>query len=71
METQLLTPKEVAELLRVSKRQVSRLASSGKIPAAVRVGGSVRYRHRDVARWIEAGCVDRVQFEALSERQGR
>jgi predicted DNA-binding transcriptional regulator AlpA len=62
---QLLTASAVGDLLSLSKRQIFRLRSSGKIPAAVRVGGSVRWRHGDVTRWIELGCPERKRFETL------
>ena len=61
--TNLLTAKAVGEMLSLSKRQVFRLNSSGKIPAPVRISGSVRWRESDVNRWIELGCPDRATFE--------
>lgn len=60
----LLSAKEVADVLGVSKRQIFRLKSSGKIPAPVRVGGSVRFRLSDIEKWIEWGCCSQAEFRA-------
>ena len=63
MSISLLTAKKVGELLTLSKRTIFRLDSSGKIPAPVRINGSVRWRGSDIQRWIELGCPDRTTFE--------
>lgn len=52
----LLTIDQVAELLNVSRRTVQRLAATGKLPNAIRIGSSVRWRCDVVQAWIEAGC---------------
>jgi excisionase family DNA binding protein len=49
----LLSAVEVAELLTVSVSTVWRLRSQGVLPDAVRIGGSVRWRLRDIERYIE------------------
>ena len=66
----LLKTTDVAERLSVSPRTVARLASSGQIPAPVKIGGSVRWRATDIQAWIELGCPDRKKFEATM-REGR
>lgn len=60
----LLTAEGVGEMLSLSKRQIFRLNSSGKIPAPVKIGGSVRWRAGDIDRWIEWGCPNQVEFKA-------
>lgn len=58
-QTLLLTLAEVAKHLRVSKRQVHRLLSSGRLPPAdVSLGGirGRRWRSDRLQAWIEAGC---------------
>lgn len=50
--TPLLTPREVAELLRVSPRTVYRLARAREL-ASVAVGQSVRFRAQDVAAYVD------------------
>ncbi len=61
----LLNAETVAEILSLSKRTIFRLDSSGKIPAPIRINGSVRWRESDIQRWVSLGCVDRSKFEAI------
>ena len=60
---ELLTVREVAELLKISARQVWKLAASGRLPGPMRLGRSVRWRADDLAAFIAAGC-DMRRFEA-------
>lgn len=48
---EILTIDEVAAYLKVGKRTVYRLASSGKIPA-FKLGGTWRFRRAELAQWI-------------------
>ena len=52
----LLDIRQVAAVLDVSVRSVHRLRDGGKIPAPVRIGGSVRWRATEIDEWIERGC---------------
>ncbi len=61
--TELLTVREVAKTLKVSARQIWKLHSSGRLPAAVRLARSCRWREADISRFIDAGC-DMREFEA-------
>jgi excisionase family DNA binding protein len=63
MSAILLTVRQVAAQLNVSTRQVWKLASSGRLPAPVRLARSVRWRESDIARFIECGC-DMRAFDA-------
>ena len=47
----LLTPRDVAKLLRVSERTVRRLVDERSLPC-VRFGRSVRFLPSDVFRWL-------------------
>lgn len=70
VETQtgkLLTAKIVGEMLSLSKRQIFRLNSSGKLPAPIHIGGSVRWAESTIADWLKAGAPDRNTFEAMKE----
>ena len=60
----LLTAKAVGEMLSLSKRQVFRLNSAGKIPAPIRIGGSVRWAESSIISWLQAGAPDRKIWEA-------
>jgi len=63
MTESLLTVREVAAALRVSMRQVWKLASADRLPKPVRLGRSVRWRRTDIERYIELGC-DQERFAA-------
>jgi len=64
---QLLDAKTFGRWLSLSKRQIFRLNSCGKIPASVKIGGAVRWRLSDLERWIALGCPSREEFEARME----
>jgi excisionase family DNA binding protein len=51
METKLLTPGEVAEVLKVSKAKAYSLLKNGEIPT-VRIGALVRVRQQDLERYV-------------------
>lgn len=59
----LLTAEQTAELLGISVRHVHKLNREEKIPAPVRLGGSVRWRREEVERWVEAGSPSREEWE--------
>ena len=69
-EIQLLTAKQLGARLSLSKRQVFRLNSCGKLPAPIRIGGSVRWAESTIAQWLRAGAPDRKSFEALQQVEG-
>lgn len=47
----LLTPDEVAEMLRVARKTVVVMARDGRIPS-IRVGRFVRFDAAEVERWL-------------------
>ena len=51
METKLLTPSDVAEVLKISKAKAYALLKSGDIPT-VRIGALVRVRQQDLERYV-------------------
>ncbi len=61
-QNQLLKDVDVAEAIRVSRRQVWKLEEARLVPAPVRVGGSVRWRRSDIDFWMDLGCPDRATF---------
>jgi len=67
---QLLSAKMLGDILSLSKRQVFRLNSCGKIPAPIRIGGAVRWAESTIAEWLAAGAPDRKTFEAMQEAGG-
>ena len=52
----LLSADRVAAALDISVRTLWRLRAAGKLPAPVKIGGSVRWRYEEITLWIEAGC---------------
>ncbi|AQT70097.1 putative transcriptional regulator [Anaerohalosphaera lusitana] len=66
----LINAKQLGELLSLSRRQVFRLNSSGKIPAPLRIGGSVRWNSEEVHAWIDNGAPARQQWEAMRTAGG-
>ena len=51
----VLTIKEVATLLKISERTVYAMAKEGRLPGAVKVGGSWRVLRSKLMAWLEAG----------------
>jgi excisionase family DNA binding protein len=64
MDTQLLTPAKVAEILQVSKAMAYMLLKSGDIPI-VRIGSLVRVRGEDLERYIREKANGPVDGESL------
>jgi len=62
---QLLSAKQLGAKLNLSKRQIFRLNSCGKIPAPIRIGGSVRWAESTISKWLAAGAPDRKTFEVV------
>lgn len=63
----LLNRASLAELLNLSKRQISRLKAQGKLPKALKIGGSVRWKQTDIHKWLDLGCPCMKDFEARKE----
>lgn len=61
----LLTAESVGKILSLSKRQVFRLNSCGKIPAPIRIGGSVRWAESTILKWLASGAPERRTFEEM------
>lgn len=68
IEPELLDRRSLAIVLKISTRSLDRMESSGKLLAAVRCGGSKRWRRREVLQWIAAGLPDRATWAAMQQR---
>jgi predicted DNA-binding transcriptional regulator AlpA len=68
-EIQLLTAKQLGAKLNLSKRQIFRLSSSGKLPASIHIGGSVRWAESTIADWLKVGAPDRKTWETIKGQQ--
>ena len=69
-QDRLLSAEAVGKMLSLSRRQIFRLNSSGKIPAPIRIGGAVRWSETTISEWLAAGAPDRKTFEALQQSGG-
>lgn len=66
---QMYRVKQLAEILSLSKRQIHRLNSCGKIPAPIRIGGAIRWSEQEISDWLAAGAPDRRTWEQLKQVQ--
>ena len=53
---ELITANQFAKLLSISERTLYRLKSTGQLPAPIVLGGSVRWRLKEIWKWIDEGC---------------
>lgn len=63
----LLSVKALSQILSVSKRTCHRLNISAKLPAPIRIGGSIRWRQSDIEQFLKHGFRDRREFEAFRD----
>lgn len=52
MKVSLMTPAEVAAVLRVSEKTLKNWRSLRYGPPFIKIGGSVRYRRQSIERWL-------------------
>lgn len=57
---EILTLDEVAAYLKVGKKTAYRLAQQGQIPG-FKLGGTWRFRHSELDRWIAAQIAEKTQ----------
>jgi excisionase family DNA binding protein len=62
MTDEILTIREVAELLKINEKTAYKLAAGGKIPG-FKVGGSWRFDRQEISNWIKR--------EVAQQREGR
>ena len=56
IEPELWTVRRVAQALGCAERTVWRMRDSGRMPLAIKLGGSVKWRRKEILSWIEQGC---------------
>lgn len=64
-QTKLIDALRLSDMLCVSKRQIFRLNSQGKLPKPIHLGGSVRWSQSECQAWIMAGAPDRKTWEIM------
>jgi excisionase family DNA binding protein len=52
-QDQLLRATEVAIVLGIAERTLSRLVKAGEFPKPTRIGNSVRFSRNEVVKWLE------------------
>ncbi len=57
MQTILLTTRETARFLKISKKTLERMRVEGRGPKFIKVGRNVRYRLDALHEWIETNTV--------------
>jgi excisionase family DNA binding protein len=65
MSDEILTIREVADLLRINEKTAYKLASAGRIPG-FKVGGSWRFQREEIGNWIKRK-VEEQQWEKKSD----
>lgn len=64
---QLFSAKELAKMLSLSKRQIFRLNSCGKLPTPIRISGAVRWSAKEISAWLAASAPDRRTWEQMKQ----
>ena len=67
---QLISCKQLSKRLSLSCRQIHRLNSCHKLPAPIRIGGSMRWMESTILEWLNSGAKDRKTFEAMQQVRG-
>lgn len=62
----LIDIKALAALLSRSVPSLRRDDAVGRLPIALRLSGSKRWRYSEIVRWVEAGCPDRKTWNELN-----
>lgn len=55
-DVQLISAERLAEMIEVSERTLWRWLLARRVPASLRVGGTVRWRLQTIKDWIASGC---------------
>lgn len=57
----------MCEALDISVATLHRLKASGKLPAAQKLGGQLRWSVSEIEEWIKAGMPDQKTWEAMRD----
>ena len=68
-EAELLTVRQVAELLNVGRTRIYTMRSCGQIPLSIQLGGSIRWNKRELLDWIQEGCPPVQKWEAIKKHR--
>jgi len=57
--------KTAGSLFGLSERAWRRLDVTDEVPRPIKIGRSVRWQLKELAAWVDAGCPDRITWEAM------
>jgi predicted DNA-binding transcriptional regulator AlpA len=60
----LIDARSVAGMLGRSVSSIFRDDRAGRIPRPVGIGGSKRWRRKEIQVWVDSGCPDRATWES-------
>jgi predicted DNA-binding transcriptional regulator AlpA len=61
----LLSAGDLAKMLRFGLRTIRSMDAAGRLPAPLRIGGSVRWRAEEIRDWLAAGAPDRETWTRI------
>jgi hypothetical protein len=64
----LVDIKGLTVLLSRSVASLHRDDAAGRLPAALRIAGSKRWRYSEIVAWVEAGCPSRAEWQARNHK---
>jgi predicted DNA-binding transcriptional regulator AlpA len=70
VEPELVDIQGLAQLLSRSEGALHRDDAAGRMPSAVRIGGSKRWRISEIRAWVRAGCPCRKDWNAMRKAAG-
>jgi predicted DNA-binding transcriptional regulator AlpA len=65
----LIDVRALARMLGRSISSIFRDDKAGRIPRPLGIGGSKRWRRKEILLWVNSGCPDRSAWEARFPRQ--
>ena len=71
MDEQFINAKELSVILSCCVRSVWRYRSEKRLPKAVRVGSSVKWRKSEIDLWLKWDLPGQAEFEARKKREGQ
>jgi len=70
MSKRLISAAELRDQLGIAARTFYTYRAMGKLPKAIRLGRTLRYKADEIDAWIVAGCPPLVEWEQIKHRNG-
>ncbi|MBN2711531.1 MAG: helix-turn-helix domain-containing protein [Planctomycetes bacterium] len=68
LQCELVGIAEVASMLGVGERTARKLDVEGRLPCALKIGKSKRWRLAELRKWLDAGAPGRLKWESVKDR---